>query len=74
MAVPYVLFAWGTRVITGHEASFIALLEPLLVPLWVYLAWHNAPSYQPPAWWTFVGGGLIMTGMALRYLRPRVVG
>jgi drug/metabolite transporter (DMT)-like permease len=68
MGLPYFLFARGLRVISGHEAAGIALLEPILVPLWVYLAWHNEASYQAPRWWTFVGGGLIMTGLVLRYL------
>jgi hypothetical protein len=43
----------------------------LLVPVWVFLAWHGEPNYQAPRWWTFVGGGLILTGLLLRYLGPR---
>ena len=57
----------GVRKISGHEASGIALLEPILVPVWVFLAWGNAPTYQPPRWWTYVGGGLILLGLLLRY-------
>jgi drug/metabolite transporter (DMT)-like permease len=66
MGLPYVLFARGLRRIPGHEATGIALLEPLLVPVWVYLAWGDKPS-----WWTMVGGGLILAGLAIRYLEPR---
>ena len=69
MALPYVLFTRGVRRITAHEATNIALLEPLLVPLWVFLAWHNSPSYQMPNWWTFVGGGFIFVGLYIRYRR-----
>lgn len=69
MGIPYLLFAYGVRWIVGHEASCIALLEPVLVPVWVYLAWHNWPSYQAPAWWTLVGGAFILTGLLLRYRR-----
>lgn len=68
MGLPYFLFARGLRVISGHEAAGIALLEPILVPLWVYLAWHNEATYQAPRWWTFVGGGLILAGLVLRYV------
>jgi drug/metabolite transporter (DMT)-like permease len=68
MGLPYFLFARGLRVISGHEASGIALLEPILVPLWVYLAWHNEVTYQAPRWWTFAGGGLILAGLILRYV------
>lgn len=69
MGVPYVFFARGLRRVAGHEAAGIALLEPLLVPVWVWVAWHGTPSYTPPAWWTFVGGGLILAGLLLRYTK-----
>jgi drug/metabolite transporter (DMT)-like permease len=65
MGLPYVLFARGLRRIPGHEATGIALMEPLLVPVWVYLAWGDTPD-----WWTLVGGGLILIGLAIRYLAP----
>ena len=45
----------------------IALLEPILVPVWVFLAWHAEPTYQPPRWWTYVGGSLILAGLLWRY-------
>lgn len=64
MGLPYALFARGLRSIPGHEAAGIGLIEPILVPIWVFLAWGDRP-----AWWTLVGGGLIFLGLALRYLR-----
>ena len=64
---PYVLFARGLTCITGHEASCIALLEPLLVPLWVFLMWRDAPGYRPPSWWTWCGAVFILTGLIVRY-------
>jgi drug/metabolite transporter (DMT)-like permease len=67
MGIPYLLFAHGLKSISGHEASGIGLIEPILVPLWVYLAWSGSPGYRPPDWWTFVGGGLILIGLVLRY-------
>ena len=63
MGVPYILFARGLKSIPGHEATGIGLLEPLLVPVWVYLAWGDKP-----AWWTLAGGGLILIGLAIRYV------
>lgn len=63
MGLPYVLFARGLKHITGHEATGIGLLEPLLVPVWVYLAWGDKP-----AWWTLVGGGLILLGLTIKYV------
>jgi len=68
MGLPYVLFARGVRSISGHEASGILLLEPVLVPVWVFLVWHLHPGYQPPAAWTFIGGACILLGLLIRYL------
>jgi len=65
MAVPYVLFARGLKRIPGHEATGIGLVEPLLVPVWVYLAWGDRPE-----WWTLVGAAFILVGLSIRYLVP----
>jgi drug/metabolite transporter, DME family len=67
MAIPYLCFARGLRGISGQEASGIGLIEPVIMPLWVFLA-----SSEVPAWWTLAGGGLIFAGLAWRYLRPKV--
>jgi drug/metabolite transporter (DMT)-like permease len=69
LGLPYLLFAHGTRSVSGHEAAFIGLLEPLLVPIWAFVFWHNSPSYTPPAIWTLFGGGMILVGLILRYRR-----
>jgi drug/metabolite transporter, DME family len=68
MSVPYILFARGLRVASSAEASVLTLVEPLLVPVWVYLAWSQHPGYQPPPVWTLLGGSLILAGLVTRYL------
>ncbi len=68
MSVPYIIFARGLRTTSSPEAAVLALLEPILVPVWVYLAWHHHPSYEAPQWWTWAGGGLILVGLLSRYL------
>ena len=65
MALPYVIFARGLRSITSQEATVIGLLEPVLLPVWVYLAWGEVPAP-----WTVIGGGLILAGLLLRYGVP----
>ncbi len=67
IGIPYVLFAIGVKSISSHEASGLVLLEPILVPVWVYVAWRNAPDYQFPAATTLAGGGCILVGLVLRY-------
>jgi drug/metabolite transporter (DMT)-like permease len=62
MGLPYLLFARAVRVLPGHEAAGIVLLEPLLMPLWVWLAWGEVPR-----WWTAVGALFIFTGLVIRY-------
>ena len=62
IGLPYVLFAKGLQRVTGHEASCISLLEPVLVPVWVYLAWDQSPELT-----TLVGGAMILTGLLARY-------
>jgi drug/metabolite transporter, DME family len=39
IGLPYVLFAHALRRTSGHEALGIGMVEPILVPTWVYLAW-----------------------------------
>ena len=70
MSLPYVLFARGLRTTSSPEASVLTLIEPILVPIWVYIAWHNHPSYDPPRWWTWCGASLILMGLLSRYLPP----
>ena len=50
------------------------LIEPVLVPIWVYVAWSHHPSYEAPQWWTWAGGGLILLGLLSRYLPPMLRG
>jgi drug/metabolite transporter (DMT)-like permease len=64
MGLPYLLFARGLHGVSSQEASLITLLEPVLVPVWAYLAWQ-----EEPAWWTLAGGGLILAGLIARYAR-----
>jgi DME family drug/metabolite transporter len=64
MALPYWLVARGLRVVSPQEAGTITLLEPLLNPLWAYLV---APQKEVPSAFTFVGGALIVGGLAWRY-------
>jgi drug/metabolite transporter (DMT)-like permease len=67
MGLPYLLFARGLRTVSSHEAAGLALLEPLLVPVWTFAVWG-----EETPWWTLAGGGLILAGLASRYGWPRM--
>ena len=63
MGLPYVIFARALRRVPIQEAALLTLLEPILNPLWVYLLWGEAVGSA-----TWIGGGLIVAGLALRSL------
>lgn len=63
MAIPYVLFARGLRHVPAPEASLIALIEPILNPIWVMLFIREYPD-----WPTWVGGSFLLAGVVLRYV------
>jgi len=62
MSIPYLMFARGVKSVAAQEAALIVLLEPVLTPVWVaVLGWEVAPIA------TWLGGGLIVGGLLLRY-------
>ena len=62
MGLPYFCFVRGLRGISSQEAVAIGLVEPVLMPVWVFLAWD-----ERPAPWTVAGAVLILSGLVLRY-------
>jgi drug/metabolite transporter (DMT)-like permease len=62
MGLPYWLMAKGLRTVNPQEAGTIALLEPLLNPLWAYLV-----ADEKPSGYTFFGGMFILGALAWRY-------
>jgi drug/metabolite transporter, DME family len=70
MGLAYLLFAKALKKTPSHLASLITLLEPILLPVWVHLTRMSDPTYEPPRWWTWVGAGLILCGLSIRYAWP----
>ncbi len=70
-AIPYVLYAMGMARMSAQLASMYMLLEPLLSPLWAWLFVSDVPHGS-----TFIGGGMILAGVAyvtlVRMRRARV--
>jgi drug/metabolite transporter (DMT)-like permease len=65
LGMPYFLFSKGLQAVSLQEASLIALIEPVLNPIWVVFAVGEIPS---PA--TITGGGMILLGLSVRYVWP----
>ncbi len=65
IGLPYLLFAYGLKNIPSQDAAGLALLEPVLMPLWVLLAWAEEPTTA-----TIVGASLILCGLICRYAAP----
>ena len=63
MALPYVLFSRGLRVVRAPEAALLSLIEPALNPAWVYLRHGERPAAA-----TWLGGLFLLAGVAVRYL------
>lgn len=61
-ALPYVLFTRGIGDVPSAEASLLALVEPVLNPVWVAVVHGEDPSLA-----TVLGGAVIIAGLALRY-------
>lgn len=60
LAVPYVLFVLALRRVEPVDASLLILLEPVLNPVWVWLAVGERPDKA-----TFIGGIAIITAMVI---------
>jgi drug/metabolite transporter (DMT)-like permease len=67
LGMPYFLFSKGLQTVSLQEAALIALVEPVLNPLWVALTVGEVPSAA-----TLAGGGMILVGLGLRYAWPLV--
>ena len=70
IGVGYMLFTYGQRRITAIESSLIAMLEPILNPLWVLIGYGEIPSV-----WTMIGGFFILFALSMRmiFLRYRSI-
>jgi len=61
-ALPYLLFTRGLREVESSEASLLALIEPVLNPVWVALFYGEEPTAA-----TIAGGAIILLGLGFRY-------
>ena len=60
LAVPYALFQLALRRVGPTRAAIVVLLEPVLNPLWTWLAVSEAPDAA-----TLAGGGLLLAALLI---------
>ena len=58
--LPYYLFTLGLVRVPAYQAALITLAEPVLVPLWTYLAVRETVPLT-----TIIGGGVILAALIL---------
>jgi drug/metabolite transporter, DME family len=57
------LFTRGSKTVPAAELALLSLAEPMLSPLWVWLAFDEVPSAS-----TLVGGAVILAALVFRIL------
>lgn len=65
MALPYAFFARGLQSVSPAQATLVALAEPILNPIWVWIGHGESPHRE-----TVIGGGLMLLGVLVANLRP----
>jgi drug/metabolite transporter, DME family len=66
LGLGFILFTYGQRHIPAIDSSLIAMIEPLLNPVWVIIGYGEVPSM-----WAFIGGGVILSSLIVRMLWVR---
>ncbi len=64
--IPYYLYTLGLARVPAYQAALLTMLEPILVPVWTYLAIGEVPHRN-----TFFGGGLILVALVILLLNAR---
>jgi drug/metabolite transporter (DMT)-like permease len=65
-AVAYLCYAWAIRHATALEATLLPVLEPLMSPVWVAIAFGEWPGR-----WALVGGTIVVGAVTARGLVGR---
>ncbi|MBL8672850.1 MAG: EamA family transporter [Alphaproteobacteria bacterium] len=60
LGLGFVLFSMGARTVPAAELMLLALIEPIVSPVWVWLAVGEVPSTG-----TLVGGGVVAAAIVL---------
>ncbi len=56
--LPYYLYTLGLKRVPASQAALVTMIEPVLVPIWTYLAVREAVPFS-----TAIGGGVILMAL-----------
>jgi drug/metabolite transporter (DMT)-like permease len=65
----YAVFAYAIKRVRALEAVLIPAIEPLINPMWVFLATGEAPGM-----WAFIGGTLVLAAVTMRGITTAYAG
>lgn len=65
IALPYLLYGIAVRALSALESSLVAMIEPVLSPLWVVFATGERPSRD-----ALIGGTIIISAVLVRSVLP----
>jgi len=61
LGLPYLLFSMALKKVRAIDGILIPILEPILNPIWVFLALGERPGS-----WAIIGGSIVLTSLVLR--------
>ncbi len=61
LGLGFIFFLYGQKHLPAIESSLIAMLEPILNPVWVFIGYGEFPGY-----WAIAGGLVIITALIFR--------
>ncbi|MGB9681766.1 MAG: DMT family transporter [bacterium] len=65
LGLSYILYSIAIKEVTALEAILIPVIEPVLNPIWVFLAIGETPGR-----YALIGGSIILVSVTLRYTIP----
>ncbi|MGB9821116.1 MAG: DMT family transporter [Pseudothermotoga sp.] len=65
LGLSYIFYSTAIKYVSALEAVLISVIEPILNPIWVFLAIGEKPTM-----WAFIGGTVILSSVTLRYALP----
>jgi drug/metabolite transporter (DMT)-like permease len=59
----YILFTFGLKRVSALESSLVAMLEPILNPVWVMIGFGEMPGM-----FALIGAGIIISALVFRII------